>query len=109
MGTLIYAGTSEHDFEDRTLAHVKVAVSMRLRRQESFFLSWTNPTERGSGRYSLWIAPTIPLAFHFLGSRAPELNPEWIEVLHELSHTARGLIVVSEKDAEEHLKHNRHG
>lgn len=104
MGFLTYAGSSEYEFEDRTLAHLKVAVGMKLRRQESFFLSWSNSVERGSGRLSLWISPSIPLAFRFAGSRAPDLNPVWIEVLNELSHTPRGLIMIPENEAEAHAK-----
>lgn len=107
MGFLTYAGSNEYEFEDRSLAHLKLAVGMKLRRQESFFLSWSNPVERGSGRLSLWVAPSIPLAFRFSGSRSPEINQVWLEVLHELSHTPRGLIMISEQEAEEHAKNTR--
>ncbi|WP_306455236.1 DUF7882 family protein [Leucobacter celer] len=100
MGHLVYAASVEYPVEDRALAHLKVAIGMKLRRQESFFLSWTNPVERGSGRVSLWLSPSIPLIFRFSGSRAPELNETWIEVLGELSHTPRGLILITEKEAE---------
>lgn len=101
---MIYAGLSEHEFEDRALAHLKVAVGIKLRRQESFFLSWTNPAELGNGRFSVWVSPAIPLVFRFAGSRTPELNPIWLEVLNELSHTPRGLIMISEKEALQHAK-----
>lgn len=50
MGYLIYGGTQEYEFEDRTLAHLKVAITMKLRRQESFLMSWVNPAEKGGGR-----------------------------------------------------------
>lgn len=107
MGYLTYAGSSEYEFEDRSLAHLKVAVGMKLRRQESFFLSWSNSVERGSGRLSLWVSPSIPLAFRFSGSRSPDINPVWLEVLSELSHTPRGLIMISENEAEKHAKSTR--
>lgn len=100
MGHLVYAASVEYPVEDRALAHLKVAVAMKLRRQESFFLSWTNPVERGSGRVSLWLSPSIPLIFKFSGSRTPELNETWIDVLGELSNTPRGLILITEKEAE---------
>lgn len=103
MGYLMYGGAAEYEFDDRTLAHLKVAVSMKLRRQECFFVSWTQPVEKGSGRLSIWVGPSIPLAFRFSGSRSPELNEAWLTVLNELSHTPRGLIVVSEKDAEAYV------
>lgn len=103
MGFLNYAGAHEYEFDDRTLAHLKVAISMKLRRQECFLMSWTNPVEKGSGRTSIWLAPNIPIIFRFAGSRAPQLNEDWITVLHELSHTPRGLIVLSEQDAAKYL------
>lgn len=103
MGYFIYGGTQEYEFEDRTLAHIKLAVSMKLRRQESFLMNWTNSAEKGSGRISLWLSPSIPLVFRFSGSRTPELNEQWLQVLAELSNTPRGLIVVTESEAERYL------
>ena len=100
MGHLTYGGTQEFEFEDRTLAHLKVAITMKLRRQESFLMSWVVPAENGGGRMSLWVAPSIPLTFRFSGSRAPQLNKAWIDAMCELSHTPRGLILLSEKDAD---------
>lgn len=103
MGYLNYAGAHEYEFEDRTLAHLKVAIGMKLRRQECFLMSWTNPAERGSGRTSIWLAPNIPIMFRFSGSRSPNLNEEWLMALNELSHTPRGLVVISEKEAERYI------
>lgn len=100
MGFLSYGGSHEYEFEDRTLAHLKVAITAKLRRQECFLLSWSTPPEHGSGRVSLWLSPHIPLAFRFSGSRAPQLNESWVAVLNELSNTPRGLIVLSEQEAE---------
>ncbi|WP_437440952.1 DUF7882 family protein [Rathayibacter oskolensis] len=53
------------------LAHVKLALTAKLRRQESFLLSWPIAADQGSGRMSLWMAPTLPLQFQFSGSRPP--------------------------------------
>lgn len=100
---MIYGGTQEYEFDDRTLAHLKVAVTMKLRRQESFLMSWVNPAERGGGRVSIWLTPYVPLSFKFLGSRAPELNNAWISVLHRFSNTPRGMIVLSEQEAMQHI------
>lgn len=100
MGYLVYGATNEFEIDDRTLAHLKVTVSMKLRRQESFFISWVNPVEKGSGRISLWVSPSIPLIFRFSGSKSPEMNTTWLEVLNELSHTPRGVVLTSEAEAE---------
>lgn len=99
MGFLNYDGMGEYEFDDRTLAHVKIAITLRLSRKESFLLSWTNPSARGSGRVSLWMTPYIGLSFRFSGSRPPEVNPTWVSVLSELSYSGRGLVVISETEA----------
>ncbi len=104
MGYLNYGGSLEYEFDDRVLAHLKVAITMKLRRQECFLMSWTNPAEKGGGRVSIWLTPNIPLAFRFAGSRAPKLNKSWLTVMHDLSNTPRGLIVVSEQEAQKHLE-----
>ncbi len=107
MGHLIYAATMEYAVEDRALAHLKAAVGMKLRLQECFFVSWSFTPEQGSGRVSLWCAPSIPLVFRFSGSRPVELNPVWIEVLTELSNTPRGMQLLTEKEAERyHAAHH---
>lgn len=100
MGFLIYGGNQEYEFEDRTLAHLKIAITMKLRRQECFLMSWVNPAERGSGRISIWLTPNIPLVFRFSGSRAPQLNKQWLDALAEHAGTPRGLIVVPEESTQ---------
>lgn len=103
MGMLIYGSGDEYEIEDRALAHLKAVIGSKLRRQESFFLSWTNDAEHGAGRRSLWLSPSIPLQFRFFGSRAPELNRAWIEVLSDSAHTPRGLQLIPESEIEGHL------
>lgn len=99
MGTLTYAGATEYAIEDRMLAHVKVAVTAKLRRQESFMLSWDIEPSHGSGRVSLWLSPAVPLEFRFSGSRVPELNGRWLESLVETGNSARGMVLLAEADA----------
>lgn len=99
MGHLVYANSSSYEFDDRVLAHLKVVVSSKLRRHESFYLNWVNEAHTGSGRMTLWISPDVPLAFHFSGSRPVRLDQIWLEVLAQLAHTVRGLTVISEEEA----------
>lgn len=96
MGFIYYNGVTEFEFEDRTLAHVKAAVGTKLRRQENFFLNWTNPPEAGSGRITLWISPSIPLIFRFSGNTPPQLNAKWVKVLVETANTPRGMTLIKE-------------
>lgn len=99
MGKLIYGtGEREIEIEDRTLAHLKVVIITKLRRNESFSLSWAHGVESGSGRSTVWIDPAMPLEFEFYGSRTPALNREWIEVLLQSANTAEGLRMVPEPD-----------
>lgn len=109
MGSLIYATSQEFEFDDRTLAHLKAAISAKLRRQECFLLSWVNPPEHGSGRVSIWLSPSIPLVFRFSGSREPKLSQHWIAALSELAHTQAGLRMISEQEAEHYLKRKTEG
>lgn len=99
MGILVY-GANEYHFEDRLLAHLKAAIGQKLRRQECFFLSWAGPTEEGGERVSLWLSPHLELAFRFSEQQAVELNGIWVKTLTTMAHTHRGLVVISEEDAE---------
>ncbi|MGG7463599.1 MULTISPECIES: hypothetical protein [unclassified Plantibacter] len=102
MGYLVYGAGAEYEIEDRALAHLKVVIGSKLRRQEGFFMSWVNEPDQGSGRVSIWLSPSIPLQFRFFGSRAPELNRAWLEVLADTSHTPRGLQLIPEADIEQY-------
>ena len=103
MGSLIYGQGSEYGVDDRTLSHMKVAITSKLRLQESFTVSWDVPAEAGSGRISLWVAPAVPLQFRFNGSRAPELNRRWLEAMSLSSHSSQGMLIMPEDDVEKFL------
>lgn len=100
MGFLYYDGATDFEFEDRSLAHLKAAIGTKLRRQESFFLNWSNPPENGSGRVTVWVSPSVPLIFKFSGNTPPQLNTKWVQVLVETSNTPRGMTVIREDQVE---------
>lgn len=100
MGQLIYGPGTAYEMDDRTLAHVKLALTAKLRRQESFLLSWPIAAEQGSGRTSLWMAPMIPLQFQFTGSRPPAINKNWVVAMLNTSHSDRGLVILTEAEAD---------
>jgi hypothetical protein len=80
MGRFIYGAQAlTIEFDDRTLAHVQIAMLSKLRRNESFSFSWQVDVSQGSGRHSLWISPATELHFEFFGNRAPTLNRSWIK------------------------------
>lgn len=97
MGKFIYGTPAiAVDFDDRVLAHLKVVMLAKVRRGESFMLNWDYEAAAGSGHSSIWIHPSIPLQFDFLGSREPQLNRTWIEELVKLSNTPGGLRIIPE-------------
>lgn len=102
MGTLTYAGV-DYAMDERVLAHLKIAITAKLRLGEGFLLNWQIPSTQGSGRVSLWISPQIPIVYRFSGSRVPELNKNWIDALTRSSHGIRGMLVMDEAQAVEYV------
>ncbi|WP_258067693.1 hypothetical protein [Rathayibacter sp. AY1G9] len=97
MGRLIYGPQSlEIDFEDRLLAHLKVAMFTKMRRNESFSLSWSEPESSGYGRSSVWVHPMTPVHFRFHGSKRPSLNRLWIEQFIASANNTGEMTVVPE-------------
>ncbi|MRG59681.1 ATP-dependent DNA ligase [Agromyces sp. CFH 90414] len=99
MGKLIYNSSNrELEIEDRTLAHLRVAILNKLRRSESFAMTWEHGLENGSGRTTLWLHESIPLQFVFSGNRPPVLNRLWIELLLLQANSTAGLQYVPEPE-----------
>ncbi|MDQ1112641.1 hypothetical protein QE418_002089 [Microbacterium testaceum] len=97
MGTIHYggSGTTVH-IEDRALAHLKVVISTKLRRGESFTLSWRHRDDEERGRSTLWLHPAIPLRFVFDDSEPTTLSREWIERLADSANSSGGIMLVPE-------------
>ena len=75
MGTIYYGGSATPiHIEDRALAHLKVVISTKLRRDESFTVSWRHPEDQARGRSTLWVHPSIPLRFVFENPEPDELS-----------------------------------
>lgn len=97
MGILHYGTDSTPiHIADRALAHLKVVVVAKLRRQESFTVSWQHHAEDGQGRSTIWLHPSIPVRFEFDEPVAPGLNREWIEELAQSANALGGITLVSE-------------
>lgn len=97
MGTIYYGGPAMPiDIEDRALAHLKVVISTKLRRGESFTLSWRHPDDQPRGRSTIWLNPSIPLRFVFDNPEPEELNRAWLEELSNSAHTTGGIMLVAE-------------
>ncbi|GAA0433496.1 ATP-dependent DNA ligase [Leifsonia naganoensis] len=87
----------ETEFDDRTLAHLHLVVINKLRKGQSFAMSWRDTPQDGGGRTSVWVHPNSRVRFHFIGSRAVALNRQWLAQLAESADSSRGLIVYREE------------
>jgi hypothetical protein len=100
MGRFIYDTMANAvDIDDRTLAHLRIVVMNKLRRSESFMFDVE--VGDGSGRRSFWIHPSVPMQFHFFGSRHPRINRLWVEELMQVASGPNGLSLVPEPESPE--------
>ncbi|GAB3600557.1 DUF7882 family protein [Microbacterium tumbae] len=96
MGRLRYDGTSDPiPIEDVTLAHLKVVIATKLRRQESFMMTWHPGTGGDDRRITVWIHPAIPLQFLFSEHDQPPIEKHRIEELMRALN-ATGELVIDE-------------
>ena len=97
VGTLYYGDSGTPiGIEDNALAHLKVAITTKLRRGESFTVSWRHTEGQPRGRSSLWMHPSIPLRFVFDDPEPADLDRGWIEELMRSANTAGGVTLDSE-------------
>ena len=97
MGHLLYGRPPEKiEIDDRTLAHVRVVMLAKLRRNEAFAFNYERDIASGGGWATIWVHPTIPLQFEFLGSRAPSLNRSWLDALIVSANSVDGLRITEE-------------
>lgn len=97
MGTLFYGGAAEPvHIEDRLLAHLKVVISTKLRRNECFTLSWVHQEGDTPGRSTLWMHPAIPLRFVFDAREPAELRSDWIVALANSASSSGGISLLPE-------------
>jgi hypothetical protein len=97
VGTIFYGGSATPIvIEDRALAHLKVVIATKLRRHESFTLSWQHPDDEPEGRTTIWLHPSIPLRFVFEEPEAPELSREWIADLAQSAGSSGGITLTAE-------------
>ncbi|MGF3054974.1 hypothetical protein [Microbacterium sp. YY-01] len=97
MGVLFYGGPyGPIEIEDTALAHLKIVITTKLRRGESFTLSWKHPEDQAGGRSTVWLHPSIPLRFTFDSPENPEISPAWLDELANSAHSTGGIRLVSE-------------
>jgi len=94
MGSLRYDHTADPILiEDETLAHLKVIVATKLRRQESFMMTWLPVGKGAGGRMTAWIHPAVPLLFVFDTAELPPIDPQRLEdMMHTTNATGELLL-----------------
>lgn len=100
MGRFVYEGSQKAEIHDRTLHHLQVVITTKLRRGEPFLFTWRDDTSLGGGRSTVWLHPGCNLVFSYSAGRAPDLNRHWIEALAYTANAPSGLYVVREPDGE---------
>lgn len=102
MGTIYYGGSATPiHIEDRALAHLKVVIATKLRRGESFTVSWRHPEDEARGRSTIWLHPSIPLRFVFDDPEPAQLSRDWIEDLAMSANSSGGINLVAENMEDE--------
>lgn len=93
MAKLFYGtDVSPVTFPDRLLAYVKVITATKLRRNESFTLTWTGDPDT-AGRSAIWMHPSIPLRFAFDSAEPEKLVGEYLRTLADQANASSGLVV----------------
>jgi hypothetical protein len=92
VGTLFYgAARTPIRVDDRILAHLKLVVTSKLRRNEPFLISWHDASDVGGGRSSIWLHPAIDLHYKFDGGTPASIDQDLIEQLSIEANAARGI------------------
>ena len=96
MGAIFYGGEATRiEVDDRALAHLKVVIATKLRRGESFTVSWQHPEDQPRGRSTIWVHPSIPLRFVFDDPEPAVLSREWLAALANSAHSSGGIILTT--------------
>ena len=85
MGRLIYRDKASFDIDDRLLAHLRIVIMNKLRRNEGFMLQV--PVTEGVRQASLWVHASNARVLQFYGGRAPAIDRELVD---QMMHDASG-------------------
>ncbi|MGL3150974.1 DUF7882 family protein [Microbacterium sp. A82] len=94
MGTLEYNSSRPAiTVDDETLAHVKIVIGTKLRRHESFMMTWLRDENGPAGRLTIWMHPSIPLVLAFDEPNKPVIDAKRVEHIMEILN-AHGELVL---------------
>ncbi|MFJ4045873.1 hypothetical protein ACIPV2_09030 [Microbacterium sp. NPDC089987] len=82
MGRLKYDSSEPSiAIDDETLAHLKIVIGTKLRRNESFLLTWLRGDDSEDARTTIWVHPAIPIQFGFDAAVLPPVAPERVTTI----------------------------
>ena len=101
MGILTYSRDAVAVYlDDRTLAHLHVAMAAKLREGSSFVITGLASLARNARdavvRDAVVIEPKTPLQITYTERSDFSLNPRWIEAIQAASSKTLGIVLVSE-------------
>lgn len=92
MGKIFYGATDTPiELDDRVLAHLAAIVATKLRRNESFTLTYNHGDDPDEGRSMLWLQPSIPLRFVFDSAESERLDQKVLQDMATDAASSRGL------------------
>jgi hypothetical protein len=100
MGTLYYGGghgdlpTGFH-VDDALLAHLKQVIVTKLRRGESFVITFPAIEHGCDVCEALWMSPAIPIRFVIDQTEWLPLDHDRLEALMIQANTVRGIVLVA--------------
>ena len=76
------------EFSSGAATVLKIVIATKLRRQESFMMTWLPITDGPDQRATVWIHPAIPLQFGFDAAAPAAIDPHLIaEMMKSLNAT----------------------
>jgi hypothetical protein len=92
MGQLYYGNAADPIMiPDQQLAYLKVVATVKLRRSESFTLSWRHVDDTPGARTTVWLQPAIPLRFVFDHDETQPLDGARLRELADQANSSAGL------------------
>lgn len=97
MGKLEYNSSRPSiEVDDEVLAHLKIVIATKLRRHESFMITWPSGESRPR-RLTAWMHPAIPLVLEFDTEPPPKIQPARVEeMIRQLNQ--RGELILDEPE-----------
>ncbi|WP_207770730.1 hypothetical protein [Microbacterium testaceum] len=93
MGQLFYGSDPQPiEMDDRLLQYLQVVLTTKLRRGESFTITWTDTASEHS-RTTLWIQPAISMRFQFSSPESQRLSGGYLRQLADSAALSSGLML----------------